>query len=355
MSAGRKELRSLRLRLEATPGTPLTPRYIFRGEFEMPSDEREVVNAPELVGIFGGTDRSYIPKLMGGITIGETALTFEQAPILFAASGFGSGGGSTQGVSGSTVIFTFPIPVGTVPTIQAWTIEAGDNVESQVMTYSLVNELTLSFKGAEAIMAEATWIARDGTRTNASGSFSAVGTLVTPAEVILAGRGSVWMNPAIAGATFGATQGTPGNILGGEIKFSEMWEVKFPVDAGRLDFHNAVFVNTVIEGNLTYEAWNTGTTGPLGTAGQQEALRNQQAQLMRLQWPGGTIPIGTTFLNKLLRIDLPIKWTKFGALDDQNGNSIIEGEFFSKYNEDVDAAGRGTITVVRRAQLENLL
>ena len=52
-----------------------------------------------------------------------------------------------------------------------------------------------------------------------------------------------------------------------------------------------------------------------------------------------TIPLGTTFLNKLLRIDLPIKWQTFNALDDQNGNSIIEGEFYSKYNEDVDAAG----------------
>jgi hypothetical protein len=354
MTAGRKELRSARLRLEATPGTAVVPRYIFRGEFEMPSDEREVVNAPELVGIFGGTDRSYIPKLMGGITLGEAELTFEQAPLLFAAAGFGSAGGSLQGASGSTGVFLFPIPVGTAPTTQSFTIEAGDNVESEVLTYALVNELTLTFAGGEAIKAESTWIARDGTRTNASGSFSAAGTLVTPAEVVLAGRGSVWMNPAISGATFGATQGTPGNILAGEIKFSEMWEAKFPVDAGRLDFSQAVYVNTVIEGNLTYEAWNTGSTGPLGTAGQKEQWRSQQAQLMRLQWPGGTIPIGTTFTSKLLRIDLPIKWKTFSALDDQNGNSIIEGEFYSKYNEDVDAAGRGTITVVRRAQLEHL-
>lgn len=353
--AGRKELRSARLRLETTPGTLVVPRYIFRGEFEMPSDEREVVNAPELVGIFGGTDRSYIPKLMGGITLGETELTFEQAPVLFAAAGFGSAGGSTQGASGSTVVFEYAIPVGTVPATQSFTIEAGDQVEAEVLTYCLVNELTLSFKGGEAVMAESTWIARDGTRTNALGTFSAIGTLVSPAEVLLAGRGTVYMNPAISGASFGATIGTPGNILGGELKFSDMWEAKFPVDAGRLDFNSAVFVGATIEGNLTYEFWNVGTTGAAGTAGQKEQWRNQQTQLMRLQWNGGTIPLGTTYLNKMMRIDLPIKYTTFNAIDDQNGNDIIEAEFYSKFNEDVPAAGRGTITVVRRAQLEHLL
>ena len=162
------------------------------------------------------------------------------------------------------------------------------------------------------------------------------------------------MNPAVSGATFGGVRGTPGNILGGEITFSDMWEAKFSVDSGQLYYHTAVWKGIVIEGELTYEVQNVGTTGAMGTAGQRQQWRDQQAQLMRLRWAGGTIPIGTTYNNKLFQIDLPIKYTKFEPLDDQNGNSIVTASFFSKYNEDVPAAGRGTVLVVRRGQLEHL-
>jgi hypothetical protein len=354
MTQGRRENRSLRLRLESTPGTPATPRYQWRGLFGMPDDQREVVNVEELVGIFGGTDRSYIPKEYAELALGESELTFEEAPLLFAAAGFGSAGGSAQGASGSAVVFEFAIPVGTAPTTQSFTIEAGDNVQAEQMTYCIVRELKISFPGGEAIKAEATWMARSVGSANAVGSFSNVGTLVSPVEVILSGRGSVYMNPAVSGATFGATRGTPGNVLGGEITFSDMWTAKYPVDAGALPFHTAVWVGCTIEGELTYEVQDVGTTGAMGTAGQRQAWRNQQAQLMRLNFPGGTIPIGTTYSTKLLRIDLPIKYTKFDPLDDQDGNAIVTAQFFSKYNEDVPAAGRGTITVVRRGQLEHL-
>lgn len=354
MSQGRREQRSLRLRLETTPGSANTPRYIWRGLFEMPDDQREVVNVEELNGIFGGTDRTYIPKLMGEITLGESELTFEEAPILFAAAGFGSAGGSTQGASGSANVYTFTIPVGTAPTMQSFTIEAGDNVEAEQMTFCIVNELKISFPGGEAVKAESTWMARSVERTNALGTFSAVGTLVSPAEVILSGRGSVWMNPAVSGASFGQIQGTPGNLLGGELTFSDMYEAKFAIDSGNLYFSTAVWKGVTIEGELTYEVQNVGSTGAMGTAGQRQQWRDQQAQLMRLNFPGGTIPIGTTHQNKLFRVDLPIKYTKFDPLDDQNGNAIVTAQFFSKYNEDVPAAGRGTIIVVRRGQLEHL-
>ncbi len=351
---GRKELRSVRLGLETTPGTPVVPRYIYRGMADMPEDMREPQIVEELVGIFGGTDRSYIPKLEGSIKLGQTELTFEQAPLFFAAAGMGSAGGSAQGVSGSAVDFQFPIPTNTLPTTQAFTIEAGDNVEAEQLTYALVNELTLTFQGDEAVKVESTWVARSVERANAVGSFSAVGTLVSPAEVILSGKGSVFMNPAVSGATFGATRGTPGNILGGQISFKNMWTLKHPIDSGQLYFSTAAYVGCEIEGELTYEHWNVGSTGAAGSAGQKQAWRDQAAQLMELRWAGGTIPTGTTYQNKLLDIKLPIKYTKFDPLDDQEGNGIVTASFVSHYNEDVPAAGRGTIQVVRRGQLEHL-
>jgi hypothetical protein len=357
MSQGRKELRSGRLRYEgATPGVQAAPRFMWRGMAEMPEDQREVVSREELVGVFGGYDDSYIPKLMGAITLGDTEATYEQIGILFAAAGFGSVGGSTHGASGSAVSFYYPIPASTVWPQQSFTIEAGEPAnglggEAEVGTYGLVNKIKISGAGGEAIKVESEWITRTWERTNALGTFSAAGT--APAvEAIIAGRGSVYLNPAVSGAAFGGAQVPSGNILGFEINFENMFTPKFSVDSGRLYFHTAVFVGCEITGNVTFEHQATGTQSVGGTAGQKQAWRDQTPMLMRMQWPGGTINLGTGFTEKLFRIDLPIKWQTFEALDDQDGNSIVTGEFYSKANLDVASAGRGTVLVVRRDQQE---
>jgi len=357
MSQGRKELRSVRLRLEATPGTQVAPRFIWRGMAKMFDDRREVTNVEELVGVFGGTDRSYIAKLMGAITLGETEATFEQLPVIFAAAGFGSAGGSAHGASGSAVSFYFPLPASTVWPQQSFTVEAGEPAqglggEAEVGSYGLVNEIKLSGAGGEAIKVESQWIFRSVERTNASGSFSNIGTIVTPVETIVAGRGSIYLDPAVSGATYGATRVPSGNILGFEVNIKEMFEPKFSIDSGSIYFHTAVFTGYEIDGQFTFEHQATGSQSAGGTAGQKQAWRDQQAMLARMSWVGGTIPLGTGFTQNLLQIDLPIKYTKFDALDDQEGNSIVTANWFSKYNESVPAAGRGTVLVVRRGQQE---
>lgn len=359
MSQGRKELRSVRLRLETTPGAAVVPRFIWRGMAEMFDDQREVTNVEELIGVFNGSDRSYIGKLMGAITLGETEATFEQLPVIFAAAGFGSAGGSLHGASGSAVSFYFPLPASTVWPQQSFSVEAGEPAaglggEAELGTYGLVNEIKLSGAGGEAVKVESQWIFRSVDRANASGSFNDAGTITTPVETIVAGRGSVYLDYAVSGATYGATRVPSGNILGFELSFKNMYEPKFSIDSGSIYFHTAVFTGYEIEGQLTFEHQATGTQSAAGTAGQKQAWRDQQAMLMRLSWVGGTITVGTGFTQNLFRIDLPIKYTKFDALDDQNGNSIVTGNFYSKYNENVPAAGRGTILVVRRAQQEML-
>jgi hypothetical protein len=70
--------------------------------------------------------------------------------------------------------------------------------------------------------------------------------------------------------------------------------------------------------------------------------------LMRLQWTGAALATpgtGTTFSGlKGLRIDLPIKWTKFEPVSEQNGNSIIVANFKSRYN--LTAQHNGTLLIV---------
>lgn len=350
---GVKELRSLRLRAEDTPGVAATPRFLWRGPVEGIDDQREITTAEEHVGIFGGTDRSYTPKLMAELPLAETEVTYEQIPDIFVMCGFGTSGGgnragSAQGASGSTVIFTLPIPTSTYPVTYSYTAEVGDqsgaNNNAEVMPYALCKELSLTIAGGAAMKMEATLMGRYGTATNAMGSFSAAGTLVTVEEV-LSGNGTVYMAPVTS--SFGNHLVTPGNILGGKIKFTPRWEPKFPVDAGVTYFHTAVFTGVDIEGELTMEYQISGTFGASGSAGVIEKWRQEQPFLMRMQWPGGAISEGTTFTVKMLRIDLPIKIKKAEPLDDQNGNDIRVMTFESRYNESNAAAGRGTITIAR--------
>lgn len=350
---GVKELRSLRLRAEATPGAQATPRYLWRGPVEGIDDQREIVTAEENVGIFGGTDRSYTPKLFAELPLAETEVTYEQIADIFQMCGFGTSGGgnragSAQGASGSTVIFTLPIPTSTSPITYSYTAEVGDqsgaNNNAEVMTYVLCKELTLTMEGGAAVKMEATLFGRNGTATNAMGSFSAVGTLAAVEEV-LSGNGTVYLAPVTS--SFGNHPVTAGNILGGKITFTPRWEPKFPIDAGRLDFHTAVFTGVDISGELTYEHQISGTFGASGSAGMVEKWRQEQPFLMRLQWPGGAIAEGTTFTTKMLQIDLPIKVKKAEPLDDMNGNDIRVMTWESRYNESSAASGRGTITVAR--------
>lgn len=352
--AGRKELRSIRFKAETTNGVQVAPRFVWRGNGEMIEDAREVTLVEEQVGIFNGTDREYIGKLFAKMELAETPVTFEQIPDLLQMCGFGTAGGgnragSAQGVSGSTAVFILPIPSTVAPLTYSYTTEAGDNVEAMVMPYTLCEELTIKGVGGEALMVEASLIGRYGTRTNASGSFSAAGTL--PAvEDVLASRGSVWLAPAGSGWGTGAL--TPGNILGFEVTFKPAWEPKFSVDSGQLYFATAVYTGCEIEGEFTLEHQVSGTYGAAGSAGQMEKWRAELPQLLTMTWRGGVIPAGTTYLNKEFTMQLPIKYTAFEPMDDQNGNDIITAKWVSKYNLDTPAAGRGTIIVARQGTSE---
>ena len=356
---GRKELRSLRLKAEATNGTPVSPRFLWRGPVEGINDTREVKHPEMQVGIFGGTDDIYIPKLAAELEIAETEATFEQLPDLFLMAGFGTSGGnragSAQGASGSTTIFTLIAPTTAVPPTYSCTAEVGDSEIggntgwAEVIEYLLIDELSIDFKGGEAVMVSASAVGRQGTATNALGTFSQAGTLVN-VEEILAGLGSFWVSPVGSGYGTGAV--TAGNILAGNVTFKTAWTRKFPVDAGVLYFHTAVYTGMEITGELTLENQISGTYGAAGSAGQIEKWRAQQPQLLRMGWPGATITEGTTQLRKLFQIDLPIVWDAFEALDDIDGNDIRVGKFTSKYNANTNAGGRGTVTIVRQGTSE---
>lgn len=358
---GVKELRSLRLKAEDTPGTGVVPRFLWRGVVEGIDDQREITIAEEQIGIFGGSDRSYTAKLMAELPIPETEATYQQLPDLMLMCGFGTSGGgnragSAQGASGSTVIFRHSIPASAMPVTYSYTAEVGDlndggTNNAEQMTYALCKELTLTWEGGAAVKVEATLFGRYGTATNAMGSYSAAGTIVTPVEEILSGNGTFYLSP-VSGA-FGNNQVTAGNILAGNITFTPAWTPKFPVDAGYTYFHTAVWTGCEIAGELTVENQISGTFGASGSAGFVEKWRQEQPFLMRIDVPGATIPEGTTLTRSLLRIDLPIKIDKVAPLSDMDGNDVRVFSFHSRFNETAPStAGRGTILIARQGTSE---
>lgn len=356
MSQGRKELRRFQLARESAPGTRFaTPRALWRGLAAVPEDTREVTKAEEQIGIFGGADRTYVPKLMGALEIEETEATFEQIGAVLTLHGLGTSGGdwagSAQGASGSTAVQTLIVPTSSSAPYPTVTAEGGDDAWAEYSTYVVAEETTLSFAGGEAMKIQSTLAGRFVEPTNAVGSFSAAGTLY-PAEVILAGKGSFWLTPATSGAAYASGLVTSGNILSGEIKVTTRWAYKFPVDSGTTYFHTAVFTGIDIEGELTLEQQISGTVGAAGSMGQVQKWRAEEAQLLTARWVGGAISAGTTYTVKTFEVRLPIKWDTFEALDDMDGNDIRKGAFTSKYNENVSAAGRGTFIVARRGTCE---
>ncbi len=355
---GRKELRQIRIRREVTNGSPLATRFLWRGNGELIDDQREVKNVEMQVGIFGGTDETYIPKLYAELELAETEATFEQLSDLFLMSGLGTVGGnaagSAQGASGSSAVFTLPLPTVAVPITYSYTVEAGNGTLAndgwtEQMPYTLMKEFTLTFNGGEAMMVNATLMGRNGTPTNALGTYTVAGTLPV-VETVLASMGTFYLSPV--GSGFGTQPVTAGNILAGEITFTPRWTPKYPVDAGQLTYATAVFTGIDIEGELTLEAQSSGTYGAWGSAGQVEKWRSQVPQLLTMVWPGSTIPEGTTQLSKLLQIGIPIKWSAFEPVDDLDGNDIRVGKFFSKYNQSTPAGGRGTVVIVRQGTSE---
>jgi len=350
---GRKELRNVRFRIETANGTLRAPRFIYRGNGEMIEDAREVKQVAMQVGIFRGTDETYIPKLMAHLDLAETEATFEQLPDLFLMSGFGTNGGnvagSAQGASGSTTVFTLIPPSTLVFPTYSYTVEAGNGTASndgwsETMPYTLCEELTISGKGGEALKVKASLTGQYGTSINAVGSFTNVGTLPS-VEAIMAGAGTFWLSPV--GSGFGSQQVTAGNILAFEIKYKTTWAYKYPVDSGLLTYATAVFTDQDITGKITLEAQSSGTYGAWGSAGQKEKWRAQTPQLLTATWRGAAITEGTTYSNKEFTIQHPIKWEKMPKINDMDGNDILEGEFFSNFNAATPAAGRGTVRIVR--------
>ena len=103
--AGIKALRKIQLGQETAAGTAVAATQLWRG-VGMIADEREVIFPEEDIGYLSGVDRTYVPKVLASIALGDTPATFEQFPYILEAgvkaigSGAAGGGRGEDGASG---------------------------------------------------------------------------------------------------------------------------------------------------------------------------------------------------------------------------------------------------------------
>lgn len=326
---GRKKLRRLQWGKESTPGTAIPATAIWRGQGDMLEDQREVtfVGGDELVGILGGTDRSYIGKLMGGLSLSGTPASFEQLPYIFAMALAGPTTGTADGV-GSDKIYTTTIPTTSAPSPTSYTIQGGDDYEVEQLEYALITKFELSGVAGEALKVSASVIGRQVQRI---ASFT--GAIALPAiEDILVSKGKVYLDAI--GGTAGTTQ-VANQILGVKISGECKWAPQFTLD-GALTYSYAILTDVNISGELTFEH----DAAVSGSAGEKANWRNQTPRLLQLKFEGATVATpGTTYSKKTCIINLPIKWKKFNPIGDKDGNDIVVGQFDSNYNTTAGNAG----------------
>src|SRR4030065_1240276 len=124
--AGVKALRKILLGRETPAGSIAVATTYWRGVGTI-EDQREIVFPEEDVGILGGVDRTYIPKLLAGVNLGDAPATFEQLPHVLGAGIKGGGAGAADGTQGSDKIYAYAFPTPPLTPVQTHTIEGGDN------------------------------------------------------------------------------------------------------------------------------------------------------------------------------------------------------------------------------------
>jgi len=319
--AGTKYLRKIYVGKESTDstawGTPVaaTAQLMMDGVIE----RDDTAMFPEYpTGNFGLSNVSYIPKKSSQIALTGEA-TFEQLPYVFMGGLNGATDTPTTDTgAGTGYIWTFQMPTTTIPAIQTYTVEGGDNEQAEKFNFGFISEFTLAGASGEAWTLEATMMGRQST----DASFTASTDVAVPTvEPILFGNTKIYIDAATT--DFGTTQKTL-TLLGASVKVKTGWMPKYSAD-GRLDYSFIQLGLPEVVAELTFEHNATATA-------EKAFWLSQSERLLRLI-ATGSATVGTgAYSTKTLIIDLVGKWEKFGPLDDQDGNDIVVGTFRSRYS-----------------------
>jgi len=315
--AGGLWARKVQLGRETTAGTAVAATTIWRGEGTAIQDNREVTMVNEQIGIRVNTLRSYIAQLGAECSFASTPATFEQLPHILeaaiktltpAADGTGSG-----------YVYNYLVDNTANNTIKTYTIETGDDQQARHMFYSFVESFTLTGERGGAVSMEANWIGRDV----ANNAFT-TSVAVPVVEEILAGSGLFYIDDT--DDDFGDTR-VEATLLRWQLSVTTGWKGKYTVGDGRRDFLFHYFDKDAfsVELTMTYEHCSDAVT-------EITAMENQTPRLFRIGITGSALSTSSAYSAKTLVIDVAGKYTAFGALNADEGNSIVEATVKGGYD-----------------------
>ena len=403
---GVKALRRILLAKEATAGTGVyiaTATWRGLGTIE---DQLSFKYPPEDIGLLSKTDRSYIDKFAGTLSLENTPATFEQIVYLLEGGVKAVSTGVADG-AGTGKIYAYAFPTTAHTTIKTFTVQGGDDVEVEFGKYCFVSKFKLDGKAEEALMMSGDLTLQKvinptyttagtitygntpntlvdslsgfvtagfavGMTVRTLGSTTAANDKTYTITILAAGTMTVTETPAPEASSAGAVTiygaFTPAAIpTVEEILFGNS---TLYIDAIGDEVGTTTVANSLLAASLDVTTgWMpifTGSGVPFTFAKQAQppevklqltfehdgnssylkrGWRAQTPYLIRWKMTGSTLATaGTTYAVKTLLIDLAGKFTKFQKIGEKNGNDIVVGEFEGRY--DATAATAGTITVV---------
>lgn len=327
--AGRKRLQKLYLGKEATPGTAVAATAQLRVKAGMLEDKRIVKFIDEDVGIFNGTDRSAITKIIGNLSIPSSAMTFEQIQYFLAAAFNGPTTGSADG-SGSDKVYTTPIPTTSTPATSSYTIQGGDDFEVEQLNNCLVTKIEISGVAGDSAMVAVDWVGQQVSRL--AGGFAA-GVALPAVEDVLQSKSKLYLD-VISGA-YGTTVLSQ-MIVGVKITYTIKWQPVF-TDDGVLTPTYFMYVDHNVKGEVTF----LHDTAVSGNAGAKADFRSKTPKLLRVDYLGSALTTnGTTYQQKHFIMDLPIIWSTVAPIGEQDGYDIVKMTFESNYDATAGNAGK---------------
>jgi len=319
---GIKSLRQIQMSRESAIRTPTTDYTVWRGTGTL-QDQRVVVFPDEDVGIFGGTDRQYVPQKMGELVMEDTPATYEQIGHIFDAGLYEATPVADGGGSGYVRTYTMPqasTDIKQSTDLQTYGFKGGDNVDVEYAKGSFVRSFSLSGNSGEAVNVTATW-----ETCEVASDTDGFETATTPSvEEILFSKAELYIDDSTD--TIGTTQ-IDGAFISMDLSVTTGWKSIFSAD-GSLEYSGLKQVMPEIMLNVTFEHTAAGVVA------EKAAWRAGTSRLIRIQAEGSALETSGSYDYNTLIFDLAGKWESFEAIGDEDGDDIVTGTFRCRYNSD---------------------
>jgi hypothetical protein len=273
----------------------------------------------EDIGIFGGVDRQYFPKLASALEMEEIEATYEQLPHILDA-GIKNATPAADG-SGYVRTYTFPIQSSDAvesTDLQTYSFKGGDNNEVEKFGFGFVTDFVLSGNAGGAWKNSATWAGRE----LGSDSDGFVTVTIPAVEEMLFSKSSLYLDAS--SDTIGTTV-VSNTLTNATLTIKTGWQAVHTA-SGRIDFSFIKQVQPEIKLDVTFEHNATATT-------EKANWRNGVARLLQIKCVGSALAsAGATYTYKTMLIKLAGKWDTFEKIDEVDGNDVVTGHFIAKYN-----------------------